>query len=481
MARRLGSVLLSLGLVCVAACQPQAQTPKTNGLPLAGQTVELVIPTDLSLRDHWEPLLQEWHAQTGGDVAWAEYEPGKASWNGERSASEAPNGGRLIVLALPELAAADAAGFLTPLPNAVADEAGIDQKDLFPGLKDAALSRQKRLIAMPVSAPVLLCYYRKDLLDAAGLVPPETWDDYQALLDKLAEWAPGLLALEPCGPEFRAELFLARSAAFAKHPQNYSVWFDIQTGDPLFDSPAFERALDTARLAWSKMPADIWTLSPAECRLALLSGKTALVLAWEPAMSYPPSAKEGETASESTEPLAIGIVPLPGTRSVYQSSAKRWENIPGDAPHQPAFVGFTGLAMGVQAGSDRAAAWNLLQTLSSRSDQAFAERPRSVCRESEVMSAFDSGQLPAEAASLVVDATAQSLRRRDAVCDLTVEAAPQIREILAAELEAAQDASKPTIDILAAMQSRVKEATESDRARLRDSYRRSVGLAPLAK
>ena len=63
MAQRLGSVLLSLGLVCVAACQPQATVPATTRSPLAGQTVELVIPTDLSLRDHWEPLLQEWHAQ----------------------------------------------------------------------------------------------------------------------------------------------------------------------------------------------------------------------------------------------------------------------------------------------------------------------------------------------------------------------------------------------------------------------------------
>src|SRR5690606_12720111 len=112
--------------------------------------------------------------------------------------------------------------------------------------------------------------------------------------------------------------------------------------------------------------------------------------------------------------------------------------------------------LGVQAGSDRAAAWNLLQTLSSRSDQAFAERPQSVCRESAAMSAFDVGELPAETASRLVDNTAQSLRRRDVVCDLAVEGAPQIHEILAAELAAAQDTNKPTSDILADIQRLIK-------------------------
>lgn len=478
MSRSLVGILACCGLLVLPACQSASTPTQSTELPLAGQTVQVVAPADLALRDHWEPLLQEWRAQTGGTVTWSEYEREQPPWETDVTGGK-PNGGRLILVAMGDLADAEAAGMLTPFPAAVAEK--VDNKDIFPGLKDAALSRQKKLIAAPVSAPVLLCYYRKDLLEAAGLTPPNTWDDYEELLEKLPQWAPRLTTLEPCGPEFRAALFLARSAAFAKHPQNYSVWFDIQTGEPLFDSPAFERSLDTARKAWSKMPAEIWQDSPSKCRQALLAGKAALVLAWEPSTEYPRTTSTGgEIASETSEPLAIGVVPLPRTRDVYQSAAKRWENIGAETPYQPGFVGFTGLVMGVSADSERAGAWNLLQTLAAHQGQAFAERPRSVCRESEAVAAPpDSGELSAETASQIGDATAETLRRKEVVFDLAIPQAQAVRQIIAEELEAAKDDSRPTAEILAAIQRRVAEATRDRREQVRDMSRRSAGLAPV--
>jgi ABC-type glycerol-3-phosphate transport system substrate-binding protein len=492
MSRSLIWILACCGLL--PACQSASTPTQSTVLPLAGQTVEIIAPADLALREHWEPLLQEWRAQTGGVVTWLEYEREHPPWGslerspplpsplprggGEGTKQDAPNGGRLILVPLAELADAEAAGMLTPFPVAVAEK--VDGKDIFPGLKDAALSRQKKLIAAPVSAPVLLCYYRKDLLDAAGLTPPKTWDDYEELVEQLPQWAPGLTALEPCGPEFRAALFLARSAAFAKHPQNYSVWFDFQTGEPLFDSPAFERSLDTARKAWSKMPAEIWQDTPSDCRSALLAGKAAMVLAWEPAAGYPrKTSAGGETASETAEPLAIGVVPLPGTHEVYQNAARRWEKIGAETAYQPGFVGFTGLVMGVSAENERAGAWNLLQTLTAHQDQAFAERPRSVCRESEAIAAPpESAELSAETASQIVDATAETLRRKDVVFDLAIPQAQAVRQIIAEELETAKEDLRPTAEILAAMQRRISEATQDRREQVRDMVRRSAGLGP---
>jgi ABC-type glycerol-3-phosphate transport system substrate-binding protein len=471
-------LVIGLGILPLSACQTEPAGPLSEERPLAGQTVELLAPDDLVLRDLWEPLLQEWQAQTGGTVVWSEYKHEQLPWKDNEPLTEGPNGGRLVLVSLTELADADAAGFLSPFPPVVTDH--VDAKDIFPGLKDTAVSRQKKLIAVPLSAPVLLCYYRKDLLDAAGLTPPRTWEQYQDLLNKLPEWAPGLMALEPCGPEFRSSLFLARSVAFAKHPQNYSVWFDIQTGEPLFNSPAFERALDTARKAWGTMPADIWQASPAECRRSLLTGKAALVLSWEPSSAYPRiRLSTKETASLPPEPFPIGIVPLPGTRLVYQSSAKRWEEIGAETPYQPGFVGFTGLVMGVRAENDRAGAWNLLQMLVAHRDRVFAECPRSICRESETfVPPLDSGELSPETISEMADATAETLRRRDVTFDLAIPNAQVVRAIIADELESAKDESRPTVEILAAIQRRVSDATQENRTQFRDAYRRSVGLAP---
>src|SRR5205814_1577198 len=100
---------------------------------------------------------------------------------------------------------------------------------------------------------------------------------------------------------------------------NYSVWFDIQTGEPLFDSPAFARALHTARQAWRKMPADIWQQSPADCRRELLAGCAALTLTFEPSAAYPRPHEEDDLAEAehaSREPLVIGVAQLPGTKTV---------------------------------------------------------------------------------------------------------------------------------------------------------------------
>ncbi len=462
--------ILSCLWIGMTGCRPkQSVTPVE--LPLQGQTVELVVPVELSLPELWQPLIDEWRAQTGADVIWSEYPAASPPWTAAEKPATATNGGRIVVSSLRDLAEAESAGFLTPLSQDVLT--AIEQQDLFSGLKEAVLSRQKKLIALPVSAPVLLCYYRKDLLEAAGRTPPATWDEYQALLDDLPNWAPGLTALEPAGSAFRANLFLARSAAFARHPQNYSIWFDIQNGLPLFDSPAFEKALAVAKQAWAKMPAEIWKYRPADCRSELLRGKAALVLAFEPSSAYP---QEKTLDGVASEQVAIGVCQLPGSREVFQRDFHRWEPVPADETQQPGFVGFSGLVIGAFAESPRAAAWNLLTTISGRLDAAFAERPRSVCRESESLSGFGSAELSTEANSLVTDATAQTLRSRNLACDFNVPGGDEIRSIIAEELA---NLDREPAAILAAIQSRLITATEGQREEIRDAYRRSVGLAPL--
>jgi ABC-type glycerol-3-phosphate transport system substrate-binding protein len=477
---RVGMFWCSVALICLAGCPSPSSAPPPVELPLRGQTVEIVVPADLALRDLWEPLVQEWHAATGGDTQWSEYDEEHPPWKQRRDGI--PNGGRLMVVPLAALSDADAAGIASPFPQGVVDQ--VDGRDIFPGLKDAVLSRQKRLIAVPVSAPVLLCYYRKDLLEAAGKGAPRSWDEYQQLIDDLPNWAPGLSALEPCGPEFRAKVFLARSAAYCKHPQNYSVWFDFQTGEPLFDTPGFERALEATQKAWSKMSEEIWSLSPLDCRRAILSGRAALALTWEPSAAYPkPVGAEPESTERGNlpaEPLPIGVVRLPGSETVYHRDAKRWETLAGSAINQPGFVGFSGLALIVDAPGDQAAAWHLLPMLTKRQDQAFAERPRSPCRESESATAwFADARLSPETSSLIADAAAETLRRRDVVCDLAIPHAEELHRILADELASLKSGKRAVPEVLAAINDRIAVATRERKSAVRDSYRRSLGLPPL--
>ncbi|MFO0918020.1 MAG: extracellular solute-binding protein [Planctomycetaceae bacterium] len=473
---RTSLLVATVSLAMTIGCNPQPATRPSPELPFAGQTVEIAVPRDLELHELWQPILQEWQAATGATVSWSEFDLSAPPW---QSGAEIPAAGRVLVVPLSDLASADAAGGLQPLPATTQER--IDDKDIFIGLKESTLCRDKKLIAVPISAPTLLCYYRADLLSAAGGEPPRTWDDYQQLIDEIDQWAPQLSAWEPCGPEFRASLFLARATAFCKHSQNYSLWFDIQTGEPLFDTPGFERALETAQAAWKKMPAEVWTATPEDCRQALLAGRAALALTWEPSASYPRSVQQSQVVAEQPGPVLIGAVRLPGADSVYQRDAKRWESPSEGEPNQPGFVGFTGLALGVTGANDTAAAWSLFESLVGQLSQAFAERPRSPCRESEMGLAWfgADGTLSPETAASITEATAASLRHGNVVCDLALPHAHAIREILTTELARVKDGSAKPQDVLAAINSQIAAATQADRTALRAAYRRSLGLSPI--
>ncbi len=462
----------------MVGCDPKPAAAPQAELPYAGQTVEVAAPQDLELRELWQPILQEWQAVTGATVSWSEYDSSNQPWKHNSLAGQS-SAGRVVVLPLADLPEADAAGILRPVPPATRER--IDQKDIFLGLKESTLSRDKKLIAAPVSAPPLLCYYRADLLSAAGRKPPRTWDEYQKLVEELEQWAPQLTAWEPCGPEFRASLLLARSAAYCKHAQNYSLWFDIQTGEPLFDTPGFERALETAQATWKKMPAEIWTATPEACRQALLDSRAALALTWEPSATYPRPSPTTPGIREHQEPLPIGVVALPGAASVYQRDAKRWETMPDDSPNQPGFVGFTGLTLAVTAKNETDAAWSLFEALVRQISQAFAERPRSPCRESETgLPLFGAdGSISPDTAGMAIDASAAMLRQTHVACDLAVPQARAIREILSAELAAMQNGTASPRDVLTAINSKIAAATQPDRESLRNAYRRSLGLSPL--
>ena len=101
-----------------------------------------------------------------------------------------------------------------------------------------------------------------DLLTEARLSPPMTWDDYQKLAETIATWAPGQTVYEPWDPAFRGTLFFARAAAAARHPANYSVFLDIETGTSRIATPPFEQALHRMRAVQPVLSPDSITGRP---------------------------------------------------------------------------------------------------------------------------------------------------------------------------------------------------------------------------
>ncbi len=467
--------LAAISLVLLCGCPGSPPETKTVARPFRGQEVELVVPASYQLPALWDVALNEWMDQSGATVRWSEYSGSDENSLEQKLSAPVTSGGRVILFPLRQLGELDR--HLTPIESATTT--GLDLKDIFKGLHDRVVSRNRSLVAIPVSAPVLLCYYRADLLKAAGLKPPQTWDDYQSLLDSLDRWAPGLTAVEPLAPGHRATLFFARSLAFAKHPENYSVWFDLDSAKPLLKTAGFEEAIAVAGRAWKKMPPSIAELNPADCRRQIIEGKAALAISSEP---FSVDKARDTTRAASIE---IGICRLPGSHRVFNPNSKQWDVLPRSAVHAPSLCAFDGMAIGVglpaEGGKD-AAAWHLLSTLAGEQFASnWASLPKSPCRESQVGTAtsWNESGLTIEESSRAVDATAQALRDDQLVADLPIPQADEFRRVTD---EAIGKLLKNELDPAAAIQQLQADfeqiVSRAGAASIRADYRRGLGLPP---
>lgn len=469
---RAAALLLAVNCLFICGCPDKptvAKKPTTSSFK--GQEVELVVPGNFQLPALWEVPLQEWMTQTGATIQWSEYDPKSASL-AKNLAEPIPPGGRVVLFPLQQLSELD--GYLPPIPVA----GSVDLNDVFKGLRDRVVSRNRAAVAIPVAAPVFLCYYRADLLRKAGLKPPETWEDYQVLLDGLETWAPGRQAVEPLAPDYRASMLFARTLAYVKHPENYSVWFDLDSGQPTLDTPGVQMAIEAASAAWKKMPTTITELTPIQCRNQILEGKAALAIGMESTVSVKDIVR--------SEGIEVGICRLPGSRRVYNTNSKRWDSVPAAAIHAPTIVGLDGWAISIASadgGKGADAAVHLLSSLvGDQFESNWALLPKTPCRESQVTTSasWHEAGLSLEEASKAVDATALMLRDSQVVADLPIPNAAQFRDatnvvlarLLANELDAAAAAHQLQTDFAKIVSDRGTQAVRND-------YRRGLGLPAL--
>lgn len=420
-------LLVLMVLVGWVGCSSENEEDPQNaqgGKPFEGVTIHAAVPAVRGLKSDWEAALRNWSTQLGCEVQVSDYPLSKDS------DEVPPTLAKADVLLIPWSSVPDVMSNegLAAIPDIVRAPDQLHWSGFFSGMRShaATLDGQPRLV--PISCPVLVCYYRKDLLAKAGLSPPKTWDDYQNLLDTLDMWAPGLTAVEPWSESFRASLFLARAAAIAKHSEQFSFCFDLTSGDPLIANPGFVEALQKAQSALAKMPEEVKTYSPGDCRREILAGKAALAIAYE---------TDFNSKTPRSENIQIGISPLPGTRRVYNTSIDEWVEYDTETLHRVTFAGFTGWAIGVRAnleeGKQEQSAWELTRYMViDQLPQLYPPGMVSLCRDSEMESAsrWSGPQLTTSESERYVSAVAESLQNRQFVMELPIIGRREFRAAL---------------------------------------------------
>jgi len=480
--------LIPLLLAVTAGC-PQSENsgPKGGLLPFSGQEIRIGVPAGMGLQAAWEGPLNEWASQTGAKYSLTEIAAAPGSGRSAPFFDAATD--TLAIFPLNLAGEIVAAGDLAPIPMQVleASDDAFSWRDLFAGLREKLATNKGRPMFVPLSAPVLVCYYRQDLLKAADLAPPQTWDDYQRLVDRLDQWAPGLTAVEPWSESFRPTMFLARGVSLAQHPAHYSLFFDIETGSPLIDSPAFVRALEAAQSAVRKMPAEVLQFGPADCRREILRGRAALAIAFEQPIARGTAESHMSDAEMNGRAggISLGFVQLPGSREVYDADRRLWESAPEKGVNRVTLTGFAGWAVGCSARQSQLqieAGWNALtQVCGPRISGGLPSEMFGLCRESQVTAAsgYFGNEFDGEQAAAYAGAVAQSLRSDRIVAELPVAGRSEFRDALSRALGAALGNSQsPDEALKAAATDWQATVNRIGKDRFRDNYRASLGLSP---
>ncbi len=380
---------LSCLLLILAGCpRPESEPqPGHDRLPLEGVTLRLAVVDDPALAAAVVQARGEWNAQTGAELEVTEISEKEL----ERAETLPADAVLCPSHTLGILAERD---LIEPVPkNIIRGDQWNGIFDL-PKLREAAWGG--RIVAVPFGSPVFCCYYRADLLEKLGRRPPRTWSEYRELAELLAKnsplplgkgpeansplplgegpgvRAPWSATIEPLAPGWAGLTLLARAAPYAKHRDNFSTLFNIETMAPLIAGEPIVHALEELVATAELGPDDPFQFDPAKVRAAFRRGECGMAISWPTAAVEERGEGRGGrgefgglAASAASDSARVGFVELPGSRRVFNLSKNEWDKRADDDDRHVPLLAVAG-QMGVVAkgSTNRKAAFQLLLWLS---------------------------------------------------------------------------------------------------------------------
>ncbi len=334
------------------------------GPPLTGVELTLTIVDDPAMAEVAAGLQGEWTAQSGSQFSVTTLDS-QQYLDGVKPPSDAVicPAGLLGTLAENER--------IVKMPEKLIGQNAGGWGEIFELVKLREAAWAGETMAVPFGSPVLVCYYRADLLEKLQRQPPKTWKQYLELAELLANPknlgdAPNVDAenwsavAEPLGPGWAGLTLLARAAPYARSRENYSTLFDIETMEPLVAGPPFVRALEELVAAAKHGAKDQLQADPDQVRSAFWQGRCGMALTW-------PSASKNGLTGTPIEDLDLDLVALPGSEQVYDIGTNEWEPRVDDEPrHIPLLSSAGRLGVVNSASTNPEASFQLLLWLSGK-------------------------------------------------------------------------------------------------------------------
>ena len=145
-----------------------------------------------------------------------------------------------------------AGGYLEDLTDRVDADKDIEQEDVGPFFRDFSQKYDGKIYMITLDGDFHMMYYRTDVLEAAGLKPPTTWDEYLAVAkavngkDMNGDGTPDYGSCIAKKRNAQSYWFVTDVAGSMTQSKGTSQGAFFNTADmkPLVDNEAFRKALD---------------------------------------------------------------------------------------------------------------------------------------------------------------------------------------------------------------------------------------------
>jgi len=215
------------------------------------------------------------------------------------------------------------AGYLEPLDGRIQNDSALQWNDIGAFFRDFSASFKGHIYTVPLDGDFQMVYYRTDLLQQAGLQPPQTWDDYISLAqhfqgkdlngDGKADYG-SCLAMKRSAQSYW--MFISIASAFLQSQgTKQGAFFDTNNMQPLYNNDATAKALTIYKTLSKLGPPDQLNNDVGDSRGLFVAGRCALSIDW---------GDIGPLAVDKTQSRVIdkvGAVILPGSKQVLDRSS----------------------------------------------------------------------------------------------------------------------------------------------------------------
>lgn len=181
-----------------------------------------------------------------------------------------------------------AGGYLEDLTPRVDADKDIQQDDIGAFFRDFSEKYDGKIYMITLDGDFHMLYYRKDVLEEAGLKPPKTWDEYL----EVAKAVNGKDMNGDGTPDFGSCIAKKRNAQSywfvtdvvgsmtQSKGTSQGAFFNTSDMSPLVDNEAFRKALDFLSESTKYGPPNELNLDVSDTRPMFASGRCALNLDW---------------------------------------------------------------------------------------------------------------------------------------------------------------------------------------------------------